>query len=502
MKVLLFQDELHTGKGKQVSLFLKVFLKVFIKKYVPLLLIFSLLLSVFTACGNRNNATGNNRNEIKAQTKIIEGEGINKEQAGEQDGEHAKQQIKKEQEVNLKLWCFPNYGEGKFHKMLMVKFQEVNPEVKFELEVLPFNGGPEKVNIAISTNTAPDILFDAPVRIMSHAKKNVLIALDDVVLTKEDMDNIDPKILKLYLYKGRYYYYPWNNYGIGIAVNKSLFEKAGALDLLPLNREERDWTIEEFEKALDAVSKIYGVYGTAFPTANEQGDAAIIMFIQNFGANILSGDYKEVVLNSKNGYEGIKWMVDIYRNKKGWVVPGSEFLTSTDQNDLFFKKKVAMIYGFKWHYVQLQELKNKGQIEEPFEIVFMPYPHPAGMKTRSNVVSNGFCLFDNRDQTKIKYAIKFANFIKNDFQVEGANIAGGFPVNNSLKTDLSDKELQFLSDLRKYIADDCTSAPNWTRVRTVWYPELQAAFTGAKTARQALDAFVEKAQKILDEASK
>lgn len=49
--------------------------------------------------------------------------------------------------------------------------------------------------------------------------------------------------------------YPINTAPFMMAVNKTVFEKIGALDLLPLDRKDRVWSFDEYKAPLQAVKR-------------------------------------------------------------------------------------------------------------------------------------------------------------------------------------------------------------------------------------------------------
>lgn len=78
--------------------------------------------------------------------------------------------------VEITWWNFPSFqaldGEvGKYEKEIIAAFNEKNPEIKVNLEMITFEGGPEKLNVAIASNTAPDVIYDAPGRIIDWGKR-------------------------------------------------------------------------------------------------------------------------------------------------------------------------------------------------------------------------------------------------------------------------------------------------------------------------------------------
>ena len=75
------------------------------------------------------------------------------------------------------LWAFPVFtqektgdGVGTYEKSIIEAFEKANPDIKVKLETIDFKSGPEKITTAIEAGTAPDVLFDAPGRIIQYGK--------------------------------------------------------------------------------------------------------------------------------------------------------------------------------------------------------------------------------------------------------------------------------------------------------------------------------------------
>lgn len=87
--------------------------------------------------------------------------------------------IKQRKPVEITWWNFPNFqaldGEvGKYEKEIISAFNKKHPEIKVNLEMITFDGGPEKLNVAIASNSAPDVIYDAPGRIIDWGKERLL----------------------------------------------------------------------------------------------------------------------------------------------------------------------------------------------------------------------------------------------------------------------------------------------------------------------------------------
>ena len=79
--------------------------------------------------------------------------------------------------TEITWWAFPVFtqeksgdGVGTYEKSIIEAFEKANPDIKVKLETIDFKSGPEKITTAIEAGTAPDVLFDAPGRIINYGK--------------------------------------------------------------------------------------------------------------------------------------------------------------------------------------------------------------------------------------------------------------------------------------------------------------------------------------------
>ncbi|MCC9722081.1 extracellular solute-binding protein, partial [Streptococcus agalactiae] len=86
--------------------------------------------------------------------------------------------------VEITWWAFPTFtqekakdGVGTYEKKVIKAFEKKNPNIKVKLETIDFTSGPEKITTAIEAGTAPDVLFDAPGRIIQYGKNGKLADL-------------------------------------------------------------------------------------------------------------------------------------------------------------------------------------------------------------------------------------------------------------------------------------------------------------------------------------
>lgn len=408
------------------------------------------------------------------------------------------------EKTTILFWFYPRYVvEGKengvYEKELIDAYVKQHPNVNIEYEMLAWNQGPEKINIAISSNAMPDSVFDYPGRIIGYGAQGVLVDLN-FMFTEEDRKDIPQSILDHCMLGDKIYMYPTHVSPVIMGVNRKLFRDAGVEHLLPLddpNNPDRLWSIEQFQAALEGIrDNLKNVAPIVFYAGNEQGDASIRMFIQNFGADFVDKDHTKVVINSDAGVEGLQWIVDAYKN--GLIAKGAESLTSTDALDMFTQGASAMCILFgPGNLNTLNKAIAEGKAAKDFDFAFVPQPSKDGKSTKVEAQVIGYCIFDNKDQKRIEESAKFIEYLAKD--PKNVLATGSFPVRQSMGQLYDDPELAYVGNLTKYIADTGYTINNYAKVRALWYPELQAVLTGVKTPKQALDDFAAKATEAMNE---
>jgi multiple sugar transport system substrate-binding protein len=420
------------------------------------------------------------------------------QQSGTDDKKDDKKTDKKET-VEITWWNYPNWdpldGEvGKYERELIKAFNEKYPDIKVNLEMISFDGGPEKVNVALASNTAPDLIYDFPGRILDYGQKGYLAPLNDMI--DDDFKNdVSDSIWNQSKVNDDVVMYPINTTPFMMAVNKTLFEDIGALDLLPLERPERTWTVEEYEKALQAVKeKAPEVFPSGFFAKNTGGDQGTRAYLANLsGTSILNEDMTEVTINNEAGAKALQWVADGVKNKL--VAPGTESLTSNDNLDLFMQGKLAstIIYSSV-----LKKIYSSKKVVD-FEEAFVAWPTPDGTNPKFEPFIGGMAVFNNGDEAKVEASKKLIDFIANDADWSTKNIVatGGFSVRNSVTGLYDDTEMQYVESMRKHIGDAPTRAKGFIELRTVWFPELQRVLMGQASAEDALNSFAKNGNEIL-----
>ncbi|QDE03069.1 ABC transporter substrate-binding protein [Erysipelothrix rhusiopathiae] len=167
---------------------------------------------------------------------------------------------KDSEEVTIKYWNFPNFTNDQefpdsadYDAALIKAFEEKNPTIKVDYQKIDFTDGPAKVETAIQSKTNPDVIYDAPGRVIDWASKGYLKEFADV-----DTKQLDASAVKASSLDNKLYLYPQGIAPFLMAVNTNVTDKLGITDLLPLDKEDnpgRNWTVDEFETFLKAVKE-------------------------------------------------------------------------------------------------------------------------------------------------------------------------------------------------------------------------------------------------------
>lgn len=402
-----------------------------------------------------------------------------------------------DKKVEITFWNYPNYTviegvPGKYEEQMIAAFNEKYPNITVNVEMLSFDGGPEKVNTAIASNSQPDLIYDYPGRIIAYAREEIMAPVSDM-----DLADIPQTIIDASSYNGEVYMYPINTAPFMLGVNKTMVEKAGLLDMLPLDDPERIWTIDEYTAFLRALKEaVPGVAPMGWYSMNTGGDQGTRGFVGHiYGSGVVTNDLSAYVMNSEAGVKGLQWVIDGI--KEGIVIAGSEAYKSNDIIDLFLQEKVAVTPI----YSAVLKATNASKKVGDWEDLLLPLPVPTeGDKPKLEAYIGGIGIFDNGDADKVEAAKLFVDFLANDPEWGMKNLmsTGGLSVKSTVTNVYSDNaEALFAEKMVQYLGTYYNAIPGFAQMRTYWFPSLQAATLGAQSAQEALDSFVEQANATL-----
>lgn len=391
--------------------------------------------------------------------------------------------------TELTWWAFPTfsttYAAGEYEQQMVNAFNEKYPNVKVNVEMIDFTSGPEKIVTAIQGGTAPDILFDAPGRIVDYGKSGKLADLNDLFTDEFKKDVNNENIIASCSDGANYWMYPLSSAPFIMAVNQAVLEKEGLMDLVPTDG-DRTWTTEEFTKLNEALAEKGYKNGIVF-CSGQGGDQGTRAFLANlYGSSITNKELTEYTVNDENGIKAMQYCMD--QVKAGNLVNGSQY-NGGEAIEQFVSGNVTMT--LLW--APVNEVNNAETMEASGVVpLSLPLPSDDGVPELEFLV-NGFCVFDNKDADKIAASKEFIKFICDDGEWGPKNVVASkaFPVRESFG-DLyaGDENMAFYAGMSKYYGTYYNTIDGFATMRPSWFSNLQAALAGDKTAQQAMDDFV------------
>ena len=409
-------------------------------------------------------------------------------------GKKEQKQADPNKKVEITYWDFPQFTKDKefkktedFDAALIKAFEAKNPNIKVNYQKIEFTDGPAKIETAIQSKTAPDVLYDAPGRVIAWAAKDLLVPLDDI-----DKSKLNDAAVKASSYKDKLYLYPQGVAPFLMGVNKDLTDKLGVTDLLPLNKQDRSWTVEEYEKFLKAVKqKDSSITPALFYTKSQAGDQGPRAFVANLYNSWITDDANsKYTINDANGVKGLEWVKKAYDDGllgQGVALEAKDaleaFKSGRATTTILFSPGIAASHASGFNYK------------------FLPFPNNGG-KAKYDYLVAGPAIFDNGDADKAAAAKKFVDFMVNDKDWGKRTLlaSGNFSAKKG-ETGLYDsEELKFAEGLTGQYAPYYNTIPGFAKMRPLWFNMVQGVLNGKTTPKEGLDKFVEDANKTINEA--
>ncbi len=409
-------------------------------------------------------------------------------------GKKEEKQADPNKKVEITYWDFPQFTKDKefkktedFDAALIKAFEAKNPNIKVNYQKIEFTDGPAKIETAIQSKTAPDVIYDAPGRVIAWAAKDLLVPLDDV-----DKSKLSEAAVKASSYKDKLYMYPQGVAPFLMGVNKDLTDKLGVTDLLPLNKQDRSWTVEEYEKFLKAVKqKDSSITPALFYTKSQAGDQGPRAFVANLYNSWITDDANsKYTINDANGVKGLEWVKKAYDD--GLLGQGVA-LEAKDALEAFKSGRAATTILFS---PGIAASHASG-----FNYKFLPFPNNGG-KAKYDYLVAGPAIFDNGDADKAAAAKKFVDFMVNDKDWGKRTLlaSGNFSAKKGETVLYDSEELKFAEGLTGQYATYYNTIPGFAKMRPLWFNMVQGVLNGKTTPKEGLDKFVEDANKTIKEA--
>lgn len=408
-------------------------------------------------------------------------------------------------ESELVVWLTPSWKgvfspdeEGadydSFFKEVGRRFGETHPGVTVKVEVISGDSRDEKIAVAASTNTLPDIIYEGAFAMSSLYHKGLLVSLSDLI-TDEDRKDIAQGVWDNCVVNGDVFCYPFTQMMGTYVYNADLFRQAGLDEYIVEPYEIATWTPEQLLEICRVLKeKLPDKYPLTLFAQNTQGDTWTLCALRMFGNTFFNEDGM-LCVNEESGVKALQYLVDM-RNE-GLTAPGPESLSSGDCLSLFSNQQLVIGHTNNVLLNNLLADMASGAVEK-FDLRLANIPGDPTPHTFAYVSGGVVCNTGNEE--KIALSKEFVKYFCTDPELLMAT-QNAMPVRSSVAEKLVEK-LPYSPALTangKYLINFSNNTPGYNELRTVLFPELQAAFTGEKTAQEALDSYVEKGNAIITE---
>jgi multiple sugar transport system substrate-binding protein len=413
-------------------------------------------------------------------------------------------------DVTLEIWMTPHwnisdpeihqggdYGLEEFLLETLHRFAasyEGANITEVRVENMPGADRDERISVAMATDTLPDMLFESFFSVGPRAHEGLYVDITDII-SPEARADIPSGIWDAVTIGDRVFCYPFVQGLLFWGYNADMFRDAGLDNFIAGKNEVAVWSDAEYLEILNALKENLPpeVYPMTFFCLNNQVDAINLAWMRMFGAEWFDRD-GFVVANNPLAVRGLQYMVDI--KNAGLSNPNPESIQGADTLDIFFNQRTAMNFMQNVHVSRLLNNFDSGEVEEfDMRIATIPGTHP---RTISYV--HGFMVFDTANPTSIAVAKDFVSWVAGDRNLM-AESRWMLPVSDTIASYYSDFDpfMDAYIDAMSFLFDFSNNSVSYGELRNALFPELQAAFTGAKTPQQALDDYTDRANRIIEE---
>ena len=228
---------------------------------------------------------------------------------------------------NTNNWFLGNGMDG---SNFVKKFEEANPGIKLNLEVVSWNDIYTVVSTRISNNNAPDILnIDT---FADYANEGLLLPVSDYC-PEELFGDFFPSFIEQSVIDGVCWAVPDLASARALYYNADILEEAGV---------EVPATWAELEDVCQAIIDTFGgeVYPWGIDMTTDEGQAAFAYYAWGNNGGFVDADGNWAV-NSDANVAAVEYAIGLYN--KGYTNPNPATQTRYDLQDMFGAGKLAMV---------------------------------------------------------------------------------------------------------------------------------------------------------------
>lgn len=400
----------------------------------------------------------------------------------------------KNEDVNktvIKVACWGTPEDLSIIKNTLKGWEKLNPHVEIRIESVVYSSYVNKVLTRIAGGAAPDVIFTEVDMFADFFDKDPFLDLTPFI-EKDENFNINEyfsEVVDRFTIDGKIYCIPRDTAPFAcVFYNKDLFDKFG------VEYPTDDWDWDEMVEKAKKMTVVennrvvsYGFFAWAWQN-----------FVYSNGGSMVD-DVKnptQCTLNSDAAVEGLQFHTDLIQKYK--VSPSQSALSNmgTGVSQLFMQQRLAMFASGIWETPQLRKIDS-------FDWDVAMFPKGPKGKRGYGTGGSGYCILKTTQYPQEAWEVVKA--LSGDYgQIKFAEAGMAQPANKRIaegeywaKSTLKPLNKKMLNEAVQYVTYN-PFHPKWRKIMAlVVTPELDLMFNGNKTAREAMDIAVPKANEML-----
>ncbi len=395
--------------------------------------------------------------------------GCNKQDSASSDGK-----------TKITFWHTHNDDESKTLEQIISVYEEKHPEIKVQLQQVPFSDAQNKFKTVAQAKDAPDIFRSEIAWTAEFASLGYLMALD-MYMTDDYRKDFLNAPLKYNYYDKHYWGVPQVTDCLALIYNKKIFKDANLA--VPKTADE---LITTGQKLTNIADNKYAFFYRGDPYW-------YLPFLWSFGGGMVS-DGLQILINNQGAVSALQFLIDL-RTKHKIVPDVVDFANDYDNQQTGFKTgKYAMIINGPW---STSDILDGAEFKNPDNLGITRIPAgPSGFS--SPVGGHNYVIAANTKHLQETWDL--INFL-----TEPQNQAKFALNNNLLPTRKSTYEIpevknnHLISDF-KFVLEAASNRPVIPEGGALFVDlkqPYQSALLGEKTPQNALDEIAKAWQKLL-----
>lgn len=365
---------------------------------------------------------------------------------------------------------------GPYFEEVAAAFEKENPDIKINVEVVPWDTLLQRLTTDIAGGAAPDLSIIGTRWLLDFAEQGIAQPLDDY-LTPDFKSTFIDTFMAPSVIDGQIMGLPVAASARAMLVNMEVFDKAGATP---------PTTWQELRDAAKKIAALPDTYAMGLQGKEIETDAYFYYALWTFGGNILNQDGTSG-LDTPEAIEAAKFYKSML--DEGLTQPSPTNYSRDDVFNMFKQGQVGMIFTFPMLIPQIKE-------EAPdMNYKVMPFPEKTTKATYG--VTDTLMMFADSDVKD--EAWKFIEFAYQDEWRSKFDRGEGFlPVTKNVAAEdyyKNDKDIAGFAAGLPY-AKFAPTIANWEEIADVTVRALQRIYLGEETPEAAMKAAAAEINKI------